>query len=232
MPRGAERLINNMTNDVRIDYDNDWKMITMFIGGNDLCAYCEDPEYYSPSEYVTWIREALDMLQDQVPRAFVNLVPMMDVTPIHSVFFHVNNTNYTEEPTWEGLYPWMCHLIHLGFCRCIMNETGRLMIKRVQQDYFYGLNELIESGRYDIKDDFTVILQPHLKDQQMLVDLTPVGQKPYSADPDQTPGYICPTEKNPYLFTYDNSAVSGSERHSFSWTLFTWILFLVTIYSS
>ena len=43
MPRGAERLINNMTNDVRIDYDNDWKMITMFIGGNDLCAYCEDP---------------------------------------------------------------------------------------------------------------------------------------------------------------------------------------------
>ena len=25
-----------------VDYENDWKMITLFIGGNDLCRVCED----------------------------------------------------------------------------------------------------------------------------------------------------------------------------------------------
>ena len=25
-----------------VDYDNDWKMLTLFIGGNDLCRVCED----------------------------------------------------------------------------------------------------------------------------------------------------------------------------------------------
>lgn len=26
----------------RIDFQNDWKIITVFIGGNDLCAHCSD----------------------------------------------------------------------------------------------------------------------------------------------------------------------------------------------
>lgn len=25
-----------------IDFENDWKIITVFIGGNDLCASCND----------------------------------------------------------------------------------------------------------------------------------------------------------------------------------------------
>lgn len=26
----------------RIDFHNDWKVITMFIGGNDICDFCTD----------------------------------------------------------------------------------------------------------------------------------------------------------------------------------------------
>ena len=25
-----------------IDWDNDWKLVTLYIGGNDLCGYCRD----------------------------------------------------------------------------------------------------------------------------------------------------------------------------------------------
>ena len=25
-----------------VDVDNDWKLITLWIGGNDLCRYCND----------------------------------------------------------------------------------------------------------------------------------------------------------------------------------------------
>ena len=44
----AEEMIDLMTRLDEIDIENDWKVITMFIGGNDLCGYCRygigDPE--------------------------------------------------------------------------------------------------------------------------------------------------------------------------------------------
>jgi hypothetical protein len=42
MPAQARRLVNRLKQDAHIDYEHDWKVITMFIGGNDLCDYCED----------------------------------------------------------------------------------------------------------------------------------------------------------------------------------------------
>jgi len=34
--------VKRMKADKNIDFDKDWKMVTLFIGGNDLCDYCED----------------------------------------------------------------------------------------------------------------------------------------------------------------------------------------------
>ena len=42
LPGQAEALIAKMQRDSEIDFANDWKMVTLFIGGNNLCAYCED----------------------------------------------------------------------------------------------------------------------------------------------------------------------------------------------
>ena len=40
MPSEARKLIDRMKDDARVDYANDWKLLTMFVGGNDLCASC------------------------------------------------------------------------------------------------------------------------------------------------------------------------------------------------
>lgn len=42
MPTQANDIVFRMKNDTRIDYDNDWKMVSLFVGGNDLCASCEN----------------------------------------------------------------------------------------------------------------------------------------------------------------------------------------------
>ena len=46
MPGQAENLVDKLQNDPDIegdiDYENDWKLITMFIGGNDLCRSCQN----------------------------------------------------------------------------------------------------------------------------------------------------------------------------------------------
>lgn len=33
----------------KIDMINDWKLLTIFIGGNDMCRYCRDPVSKNPS---------------------------------------------------------------------------------------------------------------------------------------------------------------------------------------
>lgn len=42
MPRQARNIVDRMVADPDVDIANDWKMVTMFIGGNDMCAYCTD----------------------------------------------------------------------------------------------------------------------------------------------------------------------------------------------
>ena len=52
-----------------------------------------------------------------------------------------------------------------------MQEEGRSSMREVQLGYYYGMRELIDSGRYDNTDDFTVVLQPHLRDQVPFIDV-------------------------------------------------------------
>jgi phospholipase B1 len=40
MPGQADDLIERLKNDSRIDFEKDWKMVTLFVGGNDLCGSC------------------------------------------------------------------------------------------------------------------------------------------------------------------------------------------------
>ena len=42
MPGQAEKLVERMKKESNIDFENDWKVITIFVGGNDLCEYCDD----------------------------------------------------------------------------------------------------------------------------------------------------------------------------------------------
>lgn len=75
----AKVLVAKMKGNRQIDFVNDWKLLTIFIGGNDLCSFCLDPEKYSPKNYANNIRQALDFLKSNVPRLFVNLMTAPDV---------------------------------------------------------------------------------------------------------------------------------------------------------
>ncbi|KAG7267277.1 hypothetical protein CRUP_015006 [Coryphaenoides rupestris] len=41
-PDQARRLIAKMKNTTAVDFTNDWKLVTLFIGANDLCQYCNN----------------------------------------------------------------------------------------------------------------------------------------------------------------------------------------------
>ncbi|KFR06463.1 Phospholipase B1, membrane-associated, partial [Opisthocomus hoazin] len=224
----VRRLVNLMKNDTRINFQTDWKIVTLFIGGNDLCQFCNDPARYSPENYTYNLQIALDILHSEVPRTFVNLVTVLSIASLRELHALKNNS---------------CpKLLMRILCPCVINpEDNSNELKKViyfNRRYQERTRQLVESGRYDSKDDFTVVMQPFLvkvdmpKTQEGLPDssyfapdcfhfsqkthsqaaralwnnmLEPLGEK---TDNQQLEGEIvlkCPSEAEPFLRTYKNS---------------------------
>lgn len=65
MPEQARNLVRSMKNDPTVDFENDWKFITVFIGGNDLCGGCLTVES-SPEQYIKFLEKAIQIFHDEV----------------------------------------------------------------------------------------------------------------------------------------------------------------------
>ncbi|KAI1316227.1 hypothetical protein EDD11_010274 [Mortierella claussenii] len=70
-------------------YKDEWKVATVFIGANNLCAACGAqaaiPEVADPEEYGTALKLALRELRDSVGPTFVNLVGIFDVSLVYDL---------------------------------------------------------------------------------------------------------------------------------------------------
>jgi len=221
MASQARRLIDRIK--AMPNYLNEWKLISLMIGGNDACDSCKNLTVFNPDQYVHNIKEALDMLHAELPKTFVNLVVVLDVSQVKGLA--------------KGLF---CTTLHRRFCACgAFPETPqaeREMAIRVKQ-YQSGTEALAKSGAYDTSDDFTVVVQPFLRD--MAIPLTDKGeydlsyfapdcfhfskkaqteaavalwnnmlQAPSQKQTTWIPGdsIKCPTAEKPYFATYKNSA--------------------------
>ncbi|KAM4540325.1 phospholipase B1, membrane-associated [Fundulus diaphanus] len=154
MVQQVRTLVAKMKNDSRIDFNNDWKVITMFIGGNDICAHCTDSIIFSARNVVLRIRKALDILHSEVPRSIVNMVEMFNIIPLREM--HKDKS--------LGCPTWMVKIL----CPCVLEPTeGSRELQRlwdINRTYQKGIRELIDSGRYDTYDNFTVVLQPFFRE--------------------------------------------------------------------
>ncbi|XP_023133127.2 phospholipase B1, membrane-associated [Amphiprion ocellaris] len=221
-------LVDKMKTDSRIDFHNDWKVITMFIGGNDICDYCTDSVFFSARNVAIRIQEALDILHKEVPRAIVNLVDMLNILPLRDL--HSDKT--------LGCPTWFVSLI----CPCILKpKEGSFELQqasRFNRAYQLAMRQLIDSGIYDTHDNFTVVLQPFFREVflPMAEDgrpdrsyftpdcfhlsqkahtlmaralwnnmLEPVGNKTFQQDFTAGVDLKCPSEANPFLRTSVNS---------------------------
>ncbi|XP_037097370.1 phospholipase B1, membrane-associated isoform X1 [Syngnathus acus] len=147
-------LVDIMKNDTRIDFRNDWKVITMFIGGNDICDFCSDSVIFSPRNVAERIRRALDILHNEVPRALVNLVELLNILPVRDL--HKDKTLGC--PTWFGRM----------VCPCVLSpKDGSVELRKTEEflrGYQHAMRQLVDSGRYDTHDNFTVVLQPFFRE--------------------------------------------------------------------
>ncbi|XP_077989701.1 phospholipase B1, membrane-associated-like [Glandiceps talaboti] len=214
----AYRMIDRMKAHPAVDFENDWKLVTMFIGGNDLCYYCTNKKMYTAELYIDYIQAALDILHEFMPKTYVNLISVLKVPEIGKL----------NKPKCNG--------IHCAFCRCAKYGDDQDELMQLLRDYQNFTNVLVESGRYDTADDFTVVVQPFLEEtvlpelengepdysyfaqdcfhfsekghQEAAIALwnnmfEPVGEKSQTWYPGSS--ITCPNESLQYFYTYKNS---------------------------
>ena len=198
--------------------DDEWKVITVFIGGNDLCAICNDEVKFSPDNFYNHIKVAIEKLAE-LKNVFINLVQTVEITKVSKLSENFGCTI-------------MQALINLlGKCDCLKKEIVQVKHK----EYKEKINELetffqIEKGD---RNDFVVVVQPffgitnlpevdpksyfaidcfHLSQKGHLDAavalwnnmLQPVGSKTMEFQVNQP--VLCPQVGHPYFYTHKNSA--------------------------
>ena len=219
----AEMLVERMKADPKVNYAEDWKLLTMFVGGNDLCGSCEGK--HSAEDYYDWFNRTLTYLSDEMPRTMINLVSMFDISPLQNM-----STSY------------VCDLLQWGFCPCARNWSTLPALRPLQLAYHDQFVKLSNDPRFSNRTDFVVVVQPHMRDLVPPKDengnyiigflspdcfhptriahqgfavwlwntmLVPVNHKPYSVDSNNVNVTIdCPSAEYPYIFTNENSNVA------------------------
>uniref|UniRef100_A0A7E4W038 Phospholipase B1, membrane-associated n=1 Tax=Panagrellus redivivus TaxID=6233 RepID=A0A7E4W038_PANRE len=132
------------------DYDlnNDWKLLNIFIGGNDVCGYCRDPAGNTPEQFKAHIERAIEIIQSHVPKVIVNLVTMLHLEMVRQI----DREQY------------FCKAIHVDECKCESNTSfTNDQISKVCTDLQRVEKEIETEGKYE-RDDFTVVTQPFFND--------------------------------------------------------------------
>lgn len=104
MPFMARSLVKRIRSDQRVNFKQDWKLVTITIGGNDICSFVctmESPEDL-PVKHRLRLISALRYLRDNMPRTFVNLVSVPSVETVVSL---------------KGKSA-ICKALHHGECSC------------------------------------------------------------------------------------------------------------------
>lgn len=145
MDKQAKRLITAVKGDKSVDFENDWKMVTILIGGNNQCAACYGAAANQPPQYKDDLTSALDILKEGLPRTVVSLVSMVNLSSLATA---PGVDDHCKVP----------HVIGKVECSCPFGGANSSAI--VQEVTKQDNAELYKMAQAYKTKDFSVVVQP------------------------------------------------------------------------
>ncbi|KAI9476469.1 MAG: hypothetical protein EXX96DRAFT_596522 [Benjaminiella poitrasii] len=136
-----------------IDFQNDWKMINIQIGSNDMCGACNSSymEEVTPEKYGNYVEAAIERIQANVPNVLVNLIGTFNVS---EVFPLTAGQSYcrmkNNDPSTVG---------NLQSCSCGRTPEGLQTMSNLSKAYNEKLYGIYEKYQQNKTDNFTVVYQ-------------------------------------------------------------------------
>lgn len=150
-PHELDYLIAQLQANPNVDMANDWKVLTLLIGANDLCGVCDSAQpWLEPDVFEVGVTNALERVRTTVPRVFVNLVQMFNLSGVYSL-------------SLQSDYCVDVHKDLSGECGCIFASNGnvtRPMVDAVTQLINARMVQIAQDYQAKNYTDFTVVVQP------------------------------------------------------------------------
>ncbi|KAJ1503675.1 hypothetical protein HMI55_002359, partial [Coelomomyces lativittatus] len=129
-----------------------WKLLTILIGGNDLCQYCLSPSTFSSENYFQHLHQTLEALRTSSNRWIINLVGLFKVSQVYEL----------------GLMDPYCfnNVPHQLLCPCLNKSENRKRMDELRLEYNQKLQLL--SDMYSNQPYFRVNYQPGLVDASIV----------------------------------------------------------------
>lgn len=67
-------------------FNTEYKLVTLFIGANDICASCNNG--FTANDYETRVRAAVESIRTQVPNVIVNVPQLFNVSELFDLTFN------------------------------------------------------------------------------------------------------------------------------------------------
>lgn len=212
-------LIREINQNPKMDVQNDWKVLTIHIGANDLCASCTfNLTYLSGDDYENTLMGTLERIRTSLPKTFVNLVAGYNISEAYELSTNTPRCNNVTRPFFIQ-------------CACLFdpaNGAVREIIDAKITDFNARAANVAAYYQRKAYDNFAVVVQPfgidtHVSDlpsefisridcfhpssrgQEALAValwnnmLTPMASKKTHLDMSDTP--ICPTQDT-LLYTF------------------------------
>jgi phospholipase B1 len=139
-----------------IDVNNTWKVLTIFIGANNLCKACDDrySVYDSAVEFKKSLQHILLRVKDNFPKTFVNLVSIFNISGVFEISL---SSDY-------------CSGVHdiLGFaeCECAFSWTDGDYYRQKMDLIAVEYRKAMANAAAEIPqtDTFAIVYQPMFTD--------------------------------------------------------------------
>eukprot|EP01028_Stygiella_incarcerata_P000926 TRINITY_DN1144_c2_g1_i2.p1 TRINITY_DN1144_c2_g1~~TRINITY_DN1144_c2_g1_i2.p1 ORF type:complete len:305 (+),score=67.02 TRINITY_DN1144_c2_g1_i2:115-1029(+) len=124
-------LVEEMHKDSEIDFENDWKMITVLIGANNLCECCWGHYNTTPAGFGEQWSELVEKIYNDIPHVVVNVLALFNTSQV-----------YRLDGDREH-----CKLVHelLGECDCIFGKNSSDATRQQMDDYARLYNEEVQA---------------------------------------------------------------------------------------